>query len=93
MSNAIKTIPALTVGTTAIPLTTGKFHKWASVSLQADSANSGIVYVGDSLVSATRYSRALSAGDWYSLAGSSVDPTLVYVVASAAAQIVHGSGS
>lgn len=106
MSNAIKTLPALTVGTTALQIaagytnpgsgntyTTEKWHKWASVSIQADPANSGTVYVGDSTLSSTRYSRELQPGDWYTIAGSAVDVNKIYVLGSASGQIVHPSGS
>jgi hypothetical protein len=93
MANAIKTLPQITVGTTAVPLSTSTSSKWASVSIQADSANSGKVYVGDSLVSTTRYSRVLNASDWFTISGSAIDPSKVYVLGSAAAQIVHPSGS
>jgi hypothetical protein len=99
MSNNIKTLPALTVGTTPLAITNGtalasqNWHKWASVSVQADPANTGIVYVGDSLVSNTRYSRALNPGDWYTVAGSAVDVNRVFVLGSAAGQVVHPSGS
>ena len=105
MSNNIKTLPALTVGTTRLQIaagtngssgnliTTENWHKWASVSVQADPANSGQVYVGDSLVSSTRYSRVLQPGDWYSVAGSAIDINKVWVVGSAAGQVIHPSGS
>lgn len=105
MSNNIKTLPALTVGATALQIahgtngssgnaiTTENWHKWASVSIQADPANSGTVYVGDSLVSTTRYSRVLNPGDWYTVAGSAIDINKVWVVGSAASQVVHPSGS
>jgi hypothetical protein len=106
MSNNVKTLPALTVGTTPLQIANGvtnpgsgnlitseNWHKWASISLQADAANSGIVYVGDSLVSATRYSRALNPGDFFSVAGSAIDINRLYVLGSAAGQIVHPSGS
>jgi hypothetical protein len=106
MSNNIKTLPALTVGATALQIANGytnpgtsaaftldTYHKWASVSIQADPSNTGIVYVGDSKVSTTRYSRALNPGDWYTVAGSAVDPNKVWVVGSTTGQVVHPSGS
>jgi len=105
MSNNVKTLPALTVGATALqiangvngssgnPITGENWHKWASVSIQADPSNTGTVYVGDSLVSTTRYSRELQPGDWYTVAGSAIDINKVWVVGSAAGQVVHPSGS
>jgi hypothetical protein len=90
---AIKTLPALTVGTTATQLTNSTHSKWASVSIQADPANSGQVFVGDSLVSTTRYSRVLNAGDWFTVSGSAMDPSKIYVLGSAASQVVHPSGA
>lgn len=102
MSNSIRTIPDLTVGTTAVPLVPesnaggqGSPHKWASCSIQNNSTVGGgqIVYVGDSLVSPTRKSAALTPGQSYSISGSAVDPSLIYVVASAAGATVSPSGS
>lgn len=100
MSNSIRTIPDLTVGTTAVPLVPednaggqGSRHKWASCSIQNNSTSGQIVYVGDSLVSSTRKSAALTPGQSYSISGSAVDPSLIYVVASAAAATVSPSGS
>lgn len=99
MSNNIKTLPQLTVGTSSLKITAGthfaqeNWHKWASVSVQADPNNTGVVYIGDSLVSATQYSRVLNPGDWYTVAGSAIDINRVFVLGSAAGQIVHPSGS
>ena len=90
--SALKTIAALTVGTTPVQLLNSTHSKWASVSIQADPTNTGTVFVGDSLVSTTRYSRVLNAGDWITISGSAVDPSKVYVLGSAAGQVVHGSG-
>lgn len=93
MSNAIKTLPRVVVGTTKVQATTETTHKWASVSIQADPSNTGVIYIGDNNVSATRYSRALAASDWYVIAGSAVDPSKVWMVASAAGQNAQPSGS
>lgn len=93
MSNAIKTLPRVVVGTTPVQVTTTLNHKWASVSIQADPSNTGTIYVGDNNVSATRYSRALAAADWFVIAGSAVDPSKVWLVASAAGQNAQPSGS
>lgn len=92
MSNAVKTLPQVTVGTTPLQIAAAS-HKWASVSIQADPANTGKVFVGDVNVSLTRYSRVLNAGDWWSISGSSVDPLNTWVLGSVAGQIVHPSGS
>src|ERR1700761_8572804 len=75
MSNNVWTLPALTVGTTALQIASGftnpgsgkaytseNWHKHASVSIQADPANTGTVFVGDSQVSSTRFSRVLNPG-------------------------------
>src|ERR1700748_1159377 len=99
MSNNVKTLPALTVGTTALQIASGftnpgsgkaytseNWHKHASVSIQADPANSGTVFVGDSQVSSTRFSRVLNPGDWYTVSGSAIDVNKIYVVGSAAVQ-------
>ena len=66
MANQLRDYPAVTVGTTAAPITTvtdgneGNFAPHASISVQADPANSGTVFVGSSLVSTTRYAAALT---------------------------------
>lgn len=96
MPNTVKTLPAVVVGLTPVPLTTvtpngagngfNHQHFGLSVSVQYDPAGTGILYVGDNLVSSTRYSRALAPGDFYTVAGSAVDPSRVFVVASVAAQ-------
>lgn len=100
MSNSIRTIPDLTVGTTAVPLTPqnnpngkGSFHKWASVAIQNNSATAINVYVGDSLVSTSRKSAFLAQGQTYSISGSAIDPSLIYVLADAPGAIVSASGS
>lgn len=102
MPNSPKTLPALVVGTSAVPLITvtqngpvgtGFNHqRWGlSVSVQYDPNGTGVLYVGDNLVSSSRYSRVLQPGDWYTVAGSAVDPSRVFVVASVAAQNVYPS--
>ena len=96
MSQAIKTLAPVTVGLTAAQVDQRgqNYHKWASVRVQSDGANTGTIYVGDNNVSATRYAAALSPGDFYVIGpGSAVDPTRVWVVASVANQIVHPSGT
>lgn len=103
MSNAVKTLPAVVVGTSAVtidPVTpngavpsNGFTHRhWAlSVSIQSDPGNSGLIYVGDNLVSTSRYSRVLNPGEWYTVQGSAVDPNRIYVLSDTAAQVVHPS--
>lgn len=100
MSNNLKTLPAVTVGATAVQITptamqSQNYHKWASVSIQSDPTNASgsVVYVGDSLVSTTRYSRALNPGDWWTISGSAIDVNRIYVVGSTTGLIVHPSGS
>lgn len=103
MPNSTALLPTLTVGTVAIPViafvpngsspTNGFAHRRfsLSVSVQSDPANTGTIYVGDSTVSITKYSRALSPGDWYTVQGSAVDPSKLYLVSDVAAQLAHPS--
>jgi hypothetical protein len=89
MSHAIKTLPDIAVGTTPVQVKTpnnpggiGSTSKWHSVTVQNNGA--GTLYVGDSLVSATRKAAALATGQSYAIVGSAVDPAFVWLVASAA---------
>lgn len=104
MSNSLKLLPAITVGTTPVAVdqrsqgsATGTLgiHKYASVSIQSDPLNTGKIYVGDNsgTLSTTNYVRILNPGDWFSVAGSAVDASKMFVVASVAAQILHVGAS
>jgi hypothetical protein len=91
---AIKLLPTVTVGTTAVQVDqrTQASRGFQSLSMQADGANSGVIYVGDSTVTTSLYARALSAGDWMTVTADGVDGSAIYVVGSAAGQILHPSG-
>lgn len=101
MPNTVKTLAPVTVGLTPVRISTvtpnganngfNHQHFGLSVSVQYDPAGTGIVFVGDNLVSSTRYSRALAPGDFYTVAGSAVDPSRIFVVSDTAGQIVHPS--
>lgn len=97
MSNTLKMLPTVTVGTTAVAVDQRgqNFHKYASVSIQADPANSGKVYVGDNsgTLSGSSYVRVLNAGDFFTISGSAIDATRIFVLGSAAGQIVHVGAS
>lgn len=69
------------------------FRQFGSISLQADAANAGIIYVGDSTVTTSKYARALAASDWMTIVGDAVDGSAIWVVASVAAQVLHPSGT
>lgn len=91
MSNSIRTIPDIAVTTTRQPCLPeanaggqGSVHKWASVSIQ-NTGGTGNVYVGDSLVTTTRKSAVITPGQSYSISGSAVDPSLIYLVTDTAA--------
>lgn len=99
MSNAIKTIPDITATTTPVSLLPqnnvggkGSTHKWASVAIQNNDATNS-VYVGDSLVSSSRKSAVLTPGQTYSISGSAVDPSLIFVMSNTGTAIVSASGS
>lgn len=97
MANQLKTLPQITVGTTAVAIITtadgneGNYAPHASVSVQADPANSGTLYVGDKFLSTTQYAAALSPGQMYTVAGSAINPNKIYVLGSAAGQNAHVS--
>jgi hypothetical protein len=100
MSNDLKVLPQVTVGTTAVQITPSamqaqNWHKWASVSIQAALTNGGTVYIGAWLpaVTTTQYSRALSAGDVFIIAGSAIDVNRIGAIASASGQLINVSGS
>jgi hypothetical protein len=95
MTQSINLLPTLTVGTTAVQVDQRglTFRQFRSISLQADAANTGIIYVGDSTVTALKYARALAASDWMTITGDSVDGAAIWVVASVAAQVLHPSGT
>lgn len=92
MPNSPKDLPTLAVTGTPVPLiafvsngvvpSNGFSHqRWGlSVSVQNDPNSTGILYVGDNTVSTTKYSRALAPGDFYTVTGSAVDPSKVWVV-------------
>lgn len=100
MANSPKLLPTLAVAGTPLPLYTvvpngannGFSHSkfGLSVSVQNDPTSAGILYVGDNTVSVTQYSRALAPGDFYTVAGSAVNPADVYVV-SASTSTAHPS--
>ena len=103
MSNTLKQLPTVTVGTTAVLIdqrsqgsATGTLgiHKYASVSVQSDPNNTGTIYIGDNAnLTTSAYVRALSPGDWFSISGSAVDATKMGAIASAAGQILHVGAS
>jgi len=57
---AVTTLATITVGTTAVQATSTAGQLVASVYIEADSGNTGTIYVGDSNVSTTRYMGALT---------------------------------
>lgn len=98
MSDNLSTLPAVTVGTSALQITPIAFqsqtwHKRSSASVFANPANSGTIYVGDSFVSTTRYAAAINAGQLWTIAGSAIDLNKIYVLGSAAGQIAQPSST
>lgn len=104
MSNSLKLLPTITVGTTAVAVDqrspgsgagTNYIHKYASISIQADPANTGVIYVGDNsgTLTNTSYARVLNPGDWMTISGSAVDGSRVMILGSAAGQVLHVSAS
>lgn len=95
MTQSINLLPTVTVGTTAVQVDTRglTFRQYRSLRLQADPANSGQIYGGDSTVTTSKWGFVLNAGDWTTVTGDAVDGSAIWVVASAAAQILHPSGT
>jgi hypothetical protein len=99
MSNQLADYAAVTVGTTAVPLlaTTdgneGNFAPHASISVFADPANTGTIYIGSSKVSTTRYAAAITASQMWTIAGSAINGGKIYILGSAASQIAHPSAT
>jgi hypothetical protein len=104
MSTGLKVFPQVTVGTSAVQICTaamitdqgnGIVHPLQSLSIQADPSNTGTIYVGAWLpaVTTTTYSRELQPGDWYSIAGSSIDGCRIGLIASASGQVAHISAT
>ncbi len=90
MANTVKLLPTLSVTTAPVRLSvapaSGAAHHWGlSVSVQNDPASAGKLFVGDATVSTTKYSRVLNAGDYYTVAGSAVDPSTIWVVSDSTA--------
>lgn len=94
MAQALKVLPELTVGTTAVQLDqrTQQNLQFRSITIQADDANTGQIKFGDSTVSASHYARSLNAHEWATFAGDAVVGSEIWVIASAAGQILHVSG-
>lgn len=104
MSNTLKQLPTVTVGTTPVAVDQRSqgsaagsmgIHKYASVSIQSDPLNTGKIFVGDNsgTLSTTAYVRILNPGDFFTITGSAVDASRMFVVASIAAQILHVGAS
>jgi hypothetical protein len=90
----ITLLPTVTVGTTAVQVDARGLmvRGFSSISMQADVLNSGTIYVGDSTVTTSLYARALKASDWLTLSVDGADGSEIWVVGSAAGQILHPSG-
>ena len=94
---ALQTLATITCATTAggSAISTGQLC--TSVYLEADSGNSGNVYIGDINVASTRYMTVLSAGkgimisaDYPSKAGASnLQMSTIFSLGSAASQKLH----
>lgn len=101
MSNQLAVFPQQVLSTAATPVSTvtvgpeGNFTPRASVSIQADPSNVGVVFIGNSLMVATptQYARALKPGDWFSISGSAINAGKIYARAATAGDIIHTSGS
>jgi hypothetical protein len=95
MTQSINLLPTLTVGTTAVQVDQRglAYRQYRSIRMQADPANTGQIFGGDSTVTTSKWGFVLNAGDWTTVTGDAVDGRAVWVVASAAGQILHPSGT
>lgn len=99
MSNILADYAQVTVGTTAVQLlpTTvgneGNFAPHASISIFADPANAGTIYIGSSKVSTTRYAAAITASQMWTIAGSALNGGKIWILGSVAGQIAHPSAT
>lgn len=97
MSTQLRDYPQITVGTTAVSIVSatdgneGNFTPHGGFMIFADPTNTGTIYVGTSLVSTTRYSAALTAGQSWSITGSAINGNKIYILGSAAGQNAHVS--
>lgn len=70
--------------------------RYFEATIGADSANAGIVLIGDSSLSGTRYGVALYALDSYTVSAKdstdAVHPSLIYLRSATAGQVVHFIG-
>jgi len=94
MPSNIRTLPAVTVATAGTKVQVSSTYKPCSmIRLEADTGNTGNIFVGDLNVSSSRYTAKLAAGAALVLTGSAIDITRLYVDASANAQKVQVSYS
>lgn len=95
MAQTVNLLPTVTVGTTPVQVDTRglPFRQYRSMRLQADPGNAGQIYVGDSTVTTAKWGAVLNASDWTTVTGDAVDGSQIWVVASAAGQILHPSGT
>ena len=95
MSTGLKTRASVTVATagTRIQIATkvagSRVADVQAVRLEGDDGNAGAIFVGDLLVSATRYATKLAAGDSFTIEGSAVDITTIFVDTNTNGSIVQ----
>jgi hypothetical protein len=90
------TLATMTVGTTGVSIAPSG-QLCASVYIEADSNNTGAVYVGDSNISTTRFMTNVSAqgGIWINAGypsrpdATNLQLSGIYVAGSVAGQLVH----
>ncbi len=95
MSTGLKTRASVTVTTAATRVqiaTKAAGNRVADVQairLEGDDGNAGVIFVGDLNVSATRYATSLAAGDSFTIEGSAVDITTIFVDTDVSGSIVQ----
>ena len=97
MSTGLKTRASVTVvpAGTRVALATktagSRVADMQALRLEGDDGNTGVIFVGDLNVSATRYATSLAAGDSFTIEGSAVDITTIFVDTSVNGSIVQVS--
>ena len=84
MSTGLKTRAPITIATAGVrqqlvAKVAGSRVDAQAMRLEGDDGNSGAIFVGDLNVSATRYATKLAAGDSFTIEGSAVDLTTVWL--------------
>ena len=93
MSTGLRTRVAITIATAGTEQQVESTFESTvqAVRFEADDGNAGAIFIGDLNVSATRYTAKLAAGDSFTLEGSAVNLTTIFVDTDTNGSIVQVS--